>query len=307
MSFKIAVIIATYNRIHLLKKQLAALANQSLESSDYEVIIVDDGTKNFDKDSIQQFDVIPEHLTVLQQDHNGPAAARNLGVSKTEAPILAFTDDDCIADYNWLENILKAFKNATTPDDMVGVQGLTYTNREEMTPLTHQIENLEGHPTVPTCNAAYKRVIFKKIGGFDEHFPHPHNEDADLAWRAKEHGTIPFDKHIKMYHPPRKDSLLKNIKQKRKLESEFRLWWKAKERYKQYRNNSPWYTIYVEVFIIHQLYTLKHYFSYWRNPIHVSTGILITFCGWIYLLMLLPDFVKENKKQKQIIDNIAMA
>jgi len=300
MTFRIAVIIATYNRLDLLLNQLAALSKQTIDSKEYEVIVVDDGTENFDREAILHCQEIPQNFRLFQQHHNGPAAARNLGASKTEAPILAFTDDDCMAESTWLENILDAFKNGS--DTMVGVQGLTYTNREKMTPLTHQIENLEAHPTVPTCNAAYKRNVFEKIGGFDEHFPHPHNEDADLAWRAKEYGIIPFTKEIRMYHPPREDSLSKNIRQIQKLESEFRLWWKAKDRYKKYRNNSPWTTIYGEVFFIHQLYTLKHYFSYWKNPKHVLTGITISLCKWIYLIILLPDFFKENKKQKLIAE-----
>ena len=54
----------------------------------------------------------------------GPARARNTALAVARGSIIAFTDDDCEVNEDWLAIILREFKSG-----LVGLQGLTYTDR----------------------------------------------------------------------------------------------------------------------------------------------------------------------------------
>ena len=53
-----------------------------------------------------------------------------------------------------------------------------------------------------TANLLLRRETFNRIDGFDTQFDLPFREDTDLAWRALEHGAIPFGHDVRVYHPP---------------------------------------------------------------------------------------------------------
>ena len=159
---KISVIIPTYNRLGSLRAQLEALLRQSYPLRRYEVIVINDGSSDGTQEYLDNQKVFNPNLIVINQRNGGPAKARNRGLKIAKGPIIAFTDDDCVVNSNWLEIIDQQFQS-----NIVGIQGLTYTDKKMVTPLTHQIDNETGHNSVPTCNAAYLKDKLLEIGGFD--------------------------------------------------------------------------------------------------------------------------------------------
>ena len=290
----ISVVMATYNRSALLELQLQAFKNQTLPKDRFEIIIVNDGSEDETELVLINWTFLLPNLRFYTQPNSGPAVARNQGVEIARGEVIAFTDDDCIVDPNWLENIQSAFEN----EDVQVLEGLTYTNRKLRTPLTHQIENLSWNPVIPTCNAAYRKVFFKEIGGFDEHFPFPHNEDTELAWRVLEQTEVIFDKKVRVYHPPIKVSFSSQLRRMKMLSSEFILYKKNKEGYKKWRTAHPWITIYKEVFFKHQLLNLKFHLGFFRYPKLMFQGMFLSLGWWFYLVALFPDFFIESKKYK---------
>src|SRR5204863_3588744 len=128
-------------------------------------------------------------LTVLRRETPaGPAQARNAGWRMARAPLIAFTDDDCEAQPQWLEAALRAW--AGDPDRFLQgqVQPLA-AERERIGPLAYWIV-VEG-PThdFETANVFYPRALLERLGGFDERYPRPAGEDCDLGWRAQERGA----------------------------------------------------------------------------------------------------------------------
>jgi GT2 family glycosyltransferase len=123
----------------------------------------------------------------------GPAAARNRGWRAARAPVVAFTDDDCVPDPGWLE----AGLGACEEEPGAIVQGPTIPSAEEWErlgplarPFTHTVEVREPDPHLQTCNVFYPREVLEREGGFDEEvFGRIEGEDADLAWRAIAAGT----------------------------------------------------------------------------------------------------------------------
>jgi GT2 family glycosyltransferase len=119
----------------------------------------------------------------------GPAGGRNVGWRLARAPLVAFTDDDCVPAPNWLSAALAA--SAAHPGAVV--QGPTRPDPAELERdglLSHTVRIERLGPQYETCNIFYPRALLERLHGFDERFGlQPAGEDTDLAWRAIESGA----------------------------------------------------------------------------------------------------------------------
>lgn len=196
---KIAVIIPTKNRPALLKKCIESLARQNYPKSEYEIIIVDDGSDTGEAEYIvsgasKNFKNV--NVRYVKQACKGPAAARNNGVKNTSATIVAFIDDDCTASRNWLKSIDVAF---SVNKDAWAVEGKTMTNGR-IGPFSHYVINENGRMFV-TCNMAFKKSALNMVGFFDERFKRANREDSDIAFSIIEKGgSIVFSKKSVVKH-----------------------------------------------------------------------------------------------------------
>jgi glycosyltransferase involved in cell wall biosynthesis len=112
---EVSVVVCTYGRATKLASCLEALARQTFRAR-AEVIVVDDGSTDSTAEVVSQFDVRLEQHDV----NRGLAAARNTGIRAAVAPVVAFTDDDCVPAEGWLEALLEQYY---ADDDVVGVGG----------------------------------------------------------------------------------------------------------------------------------------------------------------------------------------
>ena len=126
-------------------------------------------------------------LQLIRHDPpRGPAVGRNAGWRAARAPLLAFTDDDCAADPDWLSAGLQAADRS--PGAII--QGRTEPAEGEAGLLTRTVTVGKLGPHFETCNIFYPRAVLERLGGFDESYgSRPAAEDTDLAWRAIETGT----------------------------------------------------------------------------------------------------------------------
>jgi GT2 family glycosyltransferase len=135
----------------------------------------------------------------VRTDVKGAANARNSGAFYARGDVVAFTDDDCRPDADWLEKGLCYF----TDPSVAGIEGLIVSDRahdDRYRAVTNV--GFEGIGFM-TANLWIRRDTFLAVGGFDPQFdPFPFREDTDLAWRALRHGTIPFAPDVRVYHPP---------------------------------------------------------------------------------------------------------
>src|SRR4051794_5139151 len=86
---RFSVIIPTYNRLQLLKEALDSVWRQTF--TDYEVIVVDDGSTDGTRDYLES---LGDKLRFFVQPRRGPGAARNLAAQHANGEYLAFLDSD---------------------------------------------------------------------------------------------------------------------------------------------------------------------------------------------------------------------
>lgn len=223
---KISVIIPTYDREGLLEKCMDSLFNQTIPKKDYEILIINDGGNEKTRNLIKNLRKKYKNLGYFEQNHKGPAAARNLGIKKSKGRIIAFTDDDCIVEKDWLKNIIRAHEKYVL---YAGIGGRTFNIlkddyiakiRQFIWDYSMQTQNtydsffkrigcyirpraLEGTYeaiTLPSNNVSYKKNIIRKFF-FDTSFITASGEDSELNWRLKLNNfKLLYNPSIKVYH-----------------------------------------------------------------------------------------------------------
>lgn len=172
---------------------LDALCAQEYPHEQYEVIVVDDGAR---APLAPVVDALAGSLRarVLRQDPAGPAAARNAGARLATGRFLAFTDDDCVPEPDWLRRLADTL--VERPDTLVGgmVENLLEDNRYAAATqrLIDFVETAYGADSprrfFTTCNLAVSRDAFLALRGFDESFTLPGGEDREFCERWRAHG-----------------------------------------------------------------------------------------------------------------------
>lgn len=118
----ISAVLCTYNRAALLHRALQGLVTQTLPVSQFEVILVDDGSTDDTSAVVEAFRrQLP--LQVIQQPNAGLAAAKNRGLDAASAPLLLFIDDDDLMDPDCLGQHLESHRQH--PQPQVAVLGYT--------------------------------------------------------------------------------------------------------------------------------------------------------------------------------------
>jgi GT2 family glycosyltransferase len=186
----VSVVISTRDRPERLARQLQALRAQTLAPERFEVIVVDDGSGP-ETAAMLEREAWPALRVFRREVSAGPAAGRNLGWREARAPLIAFTDDDCVATPDWLA----AFTEAACRHPGRFLQGRVLPIEDELASFgpfsfTIRIEALSRG--FETANILYPRALLQRLEGFDESgFKKAAGEDTDLAWRAIEAGVEP--------------------------------------------------------------------------------------------------------------------
>jgi len=102
-----SIIVCTYNRAESLRETLGALrAQRSAPSLSWEVIIVDNNSKDHTRKVIQDLQSDWPLLRYEFENQQGLSHARNRGISCAQGEVLLFTDDDVLPEPDWLETTL---------------------------------------------------------------------------------------------------------------------------------------------------------------------------------------------------------
>ena len=196
---KISVVTPTHNKVELLEQTLQSLHGQDLPWSDYEVVVVDDGSTDATPEFLRNYR--PNHgWKAVRQAHNrGRAAARNRGLAHASGELIVFLDDDM----ELVPDFLRAHREFhEARAHSAGVGNVIMHPDLAVAPIdrymsTRGAQKIQDRGPLPwkyfsTNNASVMREDVLAIGGFDENFVYYGFEDLELAWRLEKERGVTF-------------------------------------------------------------------------------------------------------------------
>ena len=186
-----SIVIPTYNRLAILQQCLRALENQQYHNpvTDYEVILVDDGSTDNTIEWLKNHQAEFSHVRWFCQVHQGPAAARNLGIEKAKGDTIIFIDSDLVVTETFLQSHAETLAQAQKISDKVFTYGrvINTCNFENPTAEAYKITDFSA-AYFATGNVAIARDWLIKAGLFDPQFQLYGWEDLELGVRLKNLG-----------------------------------------------------------------------------------------------------------------------
>jgi len=218
----VSVVVSTRNRESFLVDLLDSLREQNFDR--FEVIVVDDSDNPLSKkkiaDIIREFSEDLKIKLLSNSRRLGIPCSLNRGILAAKGRIVAFTDDDCIADETWLEKLTAWYKYP----DVGGVGGriipieydsLWIPKKREKPHLIGKILwdgsvvsnfDLDLGPIPVDClagaNMSFRRDLLLKVGCFSTVYKgNAYRFETDLSLRIKKLGyKIIFDPNAIVYH-----------------------------------------------------------------------------------------------------------
>ncbi len=162
----IAVVVPVRDAADTLARTLAALQAQTSGADPYEIVVIDDGSRDGSAAIARGFaaSAAPARpITVRHQPPAGPGEARNAGVASTAAPLLAFCDADVVPALDWLAAGRRALGGAEL------VQGRVLPDLgTPCGPFDRTIWVLYEAGLYETANLFVTRELFTRVGGFEQ-------------------------------------------------------------------------------------------------------------------------------------------
>ena len=220
---QVSVVVATYNRAHLLLGTLEALAAQRVPSDlAWEIVVVDNASRDGTADLVRWFSKsAPVPTRSVREERPGVSHARNRGLAEARGAVLAFTDDDVLPADDWVAAIPAALARWNA----LGVGGRILPRWEAPPPrwLTESkrlreslaLEESEESrllslprrlPTIWGANMTFRREVFERAGGFDPRRGRvgeklSRGEEVDLVERALGLGLpLAYDASLVVFH-----------------------------------------------------------------------------------------------------------
>ena len=194
---RVSVVMATYNRLALLPRLLQQLSRQTVPATDYEVVVVDDGSKEPAEGPLRELARgLPYTLRVETQANAGAAAARHLGVLASRGEVVIITDDDMQVPENFVQRHLEQHPPGSRnvvlgridPDPDIADMPLFerwYAYLRER--LAQRMSQQGAHGwNLYTGNVSFRREDYLAVGGFDASLKQ--SEDIELGIRLEKAG-----------------------------------------------------------------------------------------------------------------------
>ena len=227
---KFSIVIPTHNRKNNLKLVLDKFFKQDYSKSNYEIIVVDDGSNDGTLEMVKKLKPIcnfkyfywPRNEKKLDKKikkwnnfYNRVGLSRNIGIDNSEGEIILFNDSDILVEKDCLKRhekyhqkysniIVGGFRMFLPKGSNNFKRSKAEKNKEEIDLHCHcRMHNLskEGWQRVVTANLSVKKSFLEKAGGFSKDFVFWGGEDVDLGYRLSRFKMkFIWDDKIKVYH-----------------------------------------------------------------------------------------------------------
>lgn len=236
---KIDIIIPNFNGAHLVEKNIQNVID-SVKGYDSEVIVVDDSSKDSDKERLRKI-IAGLVLTnkairlIERKDNGGFSSAVNTGVKNSKADIVVLLNSDVSPHQDFIKSPLGKFQDN---EDLFGVGCLDISHEEEALVkrgagtarwesgmIQHHEGNLNLNKTfwISGGSSFFRRDIYMKLGGMDEIYNPFYWEDIDLSYRAQKAGyQILFDINSVVDHLHEEGAIKTNFKKNKIIATAYR-------------------------------------------------------------------------------------
>lgn len=191
-----SVVIPLYNKEKYIAQTLETVLKQSFD--DFEIVIINDGSNDKSEQIVQQFS--DTRIKYFSTENHGAAAARNLGIEKSQSSYIAFLDADDL----WLPNHLEELKNLIEKFPNAGMYcnryQLIFENGSKYQPTFFGIaDDYEGvienyfaaslhYAIASSISIAVPKSVFAEVGNFKKYISS--GQDTDMWIRIALHSTI---------------------------------------------------------------------------------------------------------------------
>lgn len=218
---KVSVIVPAYNVSKYIPEALASLEKQTF--SDFEVLVVDDGSTDDTVAVVQKFCQRDNRFSLLQKPNGGLSSARNYGIRHAKGEYIALLDGD---DIYHRDKIATHVARLYDKPDVGVVYSASRTIRDDGKPtfislsgkpvhsnplLALLCKNFVGHGS----NAVFRRCLIDEVGGFDENLRSWEDVDLWLRIAAMQKWRFFREKRVLCYYRVRPSGLSFNLVQMR--------------------------------------------------------------------------------------------
>jgi len=169
-----SIVILTFNREEVISKTVKAMLELDYPENNFEIIIINDGSKDNTKKVLEEFKSEKKITVVNNEKEKGPCGARNQGIKIAKNDFVIIMDDDCIPEKNWLKQMMKGFDS-----DKVGM--------------------VSGYSIYGGTSTGFNRKALDKTGLYDEKYFY-YREDTDLVFRIMDAGFEVKQVDAKYFH-----------------------------------------------------------------------------------------------------------
>jgi glycosyltransferase involved in cell wall biosynthesis len=211
----VSIIIPTYNRSKILIKTLKALENQSYPKSNYEVVIVDDGSTDDTNLQVKIFQFKSDlKIRYFRLNHISACHARNIAIINAKYDLILSIDDDIIATPNFIDEHVQYHKDYNLKKDIVVLGYITWPPECKVSSfMSYIIEKgpLYGYALIKDefdvpfsylygANFSIDKTVLLENGMLDEKLPN-FFRDTELGYQLKKRGfKIILNKKAVAYH-----------------------------------------------------------------------------------------------------------
>lgn len=218
----ISVVICTYNRAELLANALQTLCEQTMDKSCYEVLVVDNNSKDDTRSVAKKFSRRHPNLRYCFEERQGLSHARNCGWREARGAYVAYIDDECKVPPQWLANARRIIENVSPA--VFGGPYYGYHNSSTPRWWKKSYESFEHSKTSRALNDGeylrggnifIRRGLLKMTGGFDVELGMSgkklaYGEEANLQRRIRAimHASVVYyDPELYIYHLVRPEKM----------------------------------------------------------------------------------------------------
>jgi glycosyltransferase involved in cell wall biosynthesis len=281
----LSVVVATFRRRDTLQVTLRRLANQTCPATEYEVIVVDDGSGDGTADMVQAMSAeVPYSLRYLCHQNRGPGYTENRGIKEAKGELILLIADDIHLERGALEAHLRFHQEH--PEQTFAALGCVLQSPE--LPKTVFLQKwdpfkyyeLASQVELPywkfwACHISLKREFMLANGLFREHKGAAH-EDVELGYRLCKEG-------LRILYLPQAMAYHYHVET---LDAAVRRAYERGIHWKFIEDHVPDPQIWVKYHILN-FRTLKYHYRTFRNLSKSSLPASDRFLPWLLLRQIL--------------------